>query len=83
MFYAHQGNSSDNAFTTYDGFPTRAFVAFETKKERKEAQEKIWAESNRKENLIFCTRKMVEEYHGRDFVIVKGVVYSDYEAAEI
>ena len=71
MFYAHEGSSSDNAFTVIDGFPIRRFVGFETKKERLEEQDRIWKESNHETNLIFCTRKFVEEFLGRNFYVNK------------
>lgn len=70
MFYGHKGNATDNAFTTFNGQPTRTFYAFDTKTEREEAQEKIWQESGQSENLIFCTRKMVVENLGKDFVVL-------------
>jgi len=78
MYYAHKGSSSDNAFTVLeDGNPIREFMGFETKKERISEQDKIWKESNQEQNLIFCTRKFVEKYYGRDFYVdEKGYVQS-------
>jgi hypothetical protein len=72
MFYAHKGNATDNAFTTYNGSPTRTLLAFETKKEREEAREKIWQDSGHAQNLIDCGRKLVEQYMGRDFVVLSS-----------
>lgn len=76
MYYAHKGSSSDNAFTTHDNAPKRIFLAFETKKERQQAQDNIWSESNYEQNLIFCDRKMVEKFFGKDFIVVKNVIYN-------
>lgn len=75
MFYAHKGSSSDNAFTTFNGTPTRQFLAFETKAERQAAQGKIWEDSNGRENLIFCTRKFVESVYPAFYVAADGTVW--------
>lgn len=82
-YYAHKGNSSDNAFTTRDGQPTRTFMAFDSKKEREEAREKIWKESGHQKNLIDCKRDLVVEYYGNDFFVApNNQIYSDYDAYE-
>lgn len=83
MYYGHKGNATDNAFTTYNGQPTREFYAFETKQARQDAQDKIWRESGQSENLIFCPRKMVVRWLGKGFVTLEdGRCMSDegYEA---
>lgn len=85
MVYAHQGSSSDNAFTVYNGQPTRTFLAFDTPTARKKYQAKVWSESGQDENVIFCYRKDVEEYKGRDLYYHKiedGVyeVWDEYQA---
>lgn len=80
MFYAHEGFSTDNAFTTYNGNPVRTFRAFETEKERQEEQDRLWEESNRERNLIFCTRPFVEKYMGRNFYVASdGYVFRSRE----
>lgn len=78
MFYAHQGNSNDNAFTTYNGFPTRSFKAFNTKKERQEYQDKVWKESGGSKNVIFCKRKDVTECFPK-FYVSGNDVYPTFE----
>lgn len=65
MFYAHEGNRTDNAFTTFNGAPTRVFRAFDTKKERDAYREKVWG--NGENNLIDCDRKLVEKYLTKNF----------------
>lgn len=81
MFYAHKGSSNDNAFTTIDGFPTRTFMAFNTKAEREAAREKIWQQSGKQKNLIDCKREFVEEYFGKNFYVApNNEIYSDYES---
>lgn len=83
-FYALIGSSSDNAFTTYNGQPTRTFMAFEGKKEREDYRAKVWKDSNHETNLIDCTRKLVEKYEGRHYYIAPNkVVYSNYEEYEM
>lgn len=69
MVYAHKGSSSDNALIILDGFPVRTFLAFESKASRQKAQDQIYDESDGEENLIFCTRKEVEKWFGKDFVV--------------
>lgn len=78
MFYAHKGDSTDNAFTTINGFPTRSFKAFNTKKERQEYQDKIWKESGGQLNVIFCTSKFLKSCYP-SFHVNGNDVYSCYE----
>lgn len=66
MFYAHEGNRTDNAFTLgIDNKPVRVFRAFNTKGERMQYREKVYQDGEN--NLIDCNRKMVEKYLGRTF----------------
>lgn len=68
MFYAHKGSAYDNAFTIDQyGQPTREFVGFETKKARRDYQNEVFNNSN--DNVIFCSRRFVEKYLGRDFYV--------------
>lgn len=81
MFYAHKGQSSDNAFTTLNGYHTRTFYAFKTKAEREAEREKIWKESNGSQNLIDCTRAFVAQYEGSKFYVSpSGEVFASYDA---
>lgn len=82
-YYAHEGSSNDNAFTTDHGMPTRVFRVFKSKQEREEYRKKIWMESNHQTNLIDCTRLFVEKWNGKNFVVSNGVVYTDVESIEI
>ena len=79
MYYGHEGQSSDNAFTTYRGNPIRTFRAFETQAERKAHQQKIWEESGHEKNLIFCTRKFLEQFYPDFYVAKDGVVHESFD----
>ena len=66
MFFAHEGNRTDNAFPLdSDNKPVRVFRAFDTKKERDAYREKVW--NNGVNNLIDCNRKLVEQYLTKRF----------------
>lgn len=79
MFYAHEGNSSDNAFTIgVSGYPVRSFRAFKTKAERQTYQDKVWKDSQGSKNVIFCKRKDVTEFFP-NFYVSGNQVWSSYE----
>lgn len=79
-YYAHKGNATDNAFTTFNGQPTRTFMAFDSKAERDEYREKIWKESGHQKNLIDCKRSKVVEFYGNDFFVAPNKeIYSEAE----
>jgi hypothetical protein len=78
MYYAHKGNATDGHFNS-----ERSFYAFDSKAERKAAQDKIWKDSDGERNLIFCTRKFVETHESRNFVVFEdGRVLSGRAAHE-
>ncbi len=66
-FYAHVGPTGP--FQTYNGRPYNTFMAFDSKKERQDYQDKVWEESNHQRNVVFCSRKYVESWFGRNFYV--------------
>jgi hypothetical protein len=86
MKYAHIGDSTDNAMTVgVDGQPIRTFIAFPNAKDRKQFQDDTWKETGGMRNVIFCTRKDVEKYFGKNFVITTSGIMSfdDYETLQM
>lgn len=89
MFYAHKGNATDNGVTILpNGEPERNFYAFATKAERQAFQDKVWQESGRQQNVIFCTAKFAKETLGtsKPYVCSGGYyanrVFRSYEQYE-
>lgn len=81
MFYAHLGNSTDNAFTTLNGYPIRKFIVFRTKKEREEFRNFIWKNSAHEKNLIDCSSKLVYTYYDKKtcYIDSQGFVRHEHE----
>lgn len=82
MYYAHKGNATDNGFPVVDDcYLIRQFLAYPTMKERQQAQNAIWQESNQELNLIFCKPEMVVQYLGTHFYVAPdGLCYDSYDS---
>lgn len=61
----------DNNFIDYEnGLPYNYVIyAYENAKERQEALDQLWAAG--RHNGMFCTRKEVEKYYGKNFGVNK------------